>query len=298
MIYAASRMPRCIVCERDAGEAVEAAEVRSNVRRFAGERFAVWRCPHCRSIHARDDVDLGHYYADYPFHKLGDTKVDWMLGAMYDNALARLRREGVEPGHAILDYGCGGGLLLAHLTRKGFTDVHGFDEYSDRYGDRAVLDARYDCVVTQDVLEHVPDPRAFARTLAALVKPGGLVVIGTPNADAIDLARPEERVHTLHQPYHRHILSKDALLALGDEMGWKLARYYPTMYANTRVPFVNTSFLVHYFRCFDDCVDLALEPIRIDSWKVWSPLTLVHAFGGSFWAPETDVTALFRKPAV
>jgi 2-polyprenyl-3-methyl-5-hydroxy-6-metoxy-1,4-benzoquinol methylase len=289
-------MPHCIVCGRDAEGEVERAEVRSNVRRFAGERFAIWRCPHCRSIHARDEVDLARYYAEYPFHKLADTEVDWMLTAMYDNAVARLRRAGLTPEQSVLDYGCGGGLLLKHLARKGFANVHGYDEYSASFADKRVLDARYDCVVTQDVIEHVPDPRAFARTLDALVRPGGLVVVGTPNADAIDLARPEERVHTLHQPYHRHILSKSALLALGVEMGWTLVRYYPTMYANTRVPFVNASFLVHYFRCFDDCVDLAIEPIRFDSWKIWSPLTLVHAFGGSFWAPETDVTAIFRKP--
>ena len=83
---------------------------------------------------------------------------------------------------------------------------------------------------------------------------------------------------------------------LGKAMGWELVRYYPTMYANTLVPFVNSSFLFHYFRCFDDNIDLVLEPPRLDSIKVFSPMTFVHGFLGYFWAPETDVTAIFKKP--
>ncbi len=290
-------MARCPLCERDASGDVETATVRSNVRKFASERFAVWRCAHCKSIHARDEVDLAHYYADYPFHRLGETKMDWMLAVMYENALRRLAQAGIGIEHAILDYGCGSGLLLKFLASRGFVQTHGYDEYSDEYRDPAALRQTYDCVMTQDVIEHVPDPRALARTLHGVTRPGGVIVIGTPNAEAIDLSRPALRVHTLHQPYHRHILSKTALFSLGAEMGWELVRYYPTMYANTRVPFVNTSFLVHYFRCFDDNVDLALEPIRFDSWKIWSPATLAHAFLGSLWAPETDVMAVFRRPA-
>jgi hypothetical protein len=66
------------------------------------------------------------------------------------------------------------------------------------------------------------------------------------------------------------------------------------MYANTRVPFVNTAFVSHYFQCFDNNLDIAIEPIRAN-WKVLSPLTLAHGLLGSFWAPECDVTALFRR---
>lgn len=290
-------MPRCNICERDVTGDVETASVRSNVRKFAREQFVVWRCPHCKSIHARDAVDLAHYYADYPFHKLGQSKVDWMLTAMYGNAMKRLMRAGIGPEHAILDYGCGGGLLIKFLAARGFVQAQGYDEYSEPYRDASVLKLTYDCVTTQDLIEHVPEPRALARTLDGLARPGGVIVIGTPNAEAIDLAHPETRVHALHQPYHRHILSKTALFALGRDMGWELLHYYPTQYSNTRIPFVNTSFLIHYFRAFDDNVDLAIEPIHLNSWKVWSPATLAHALLGSFWAPETDVAAIFRKPA-
>lgn len=287
----------CNICDHVPSQDVERAHVRSNVRRFSDETFEVWRCPQCRSLHATDEVDLAHYYADYPFHKLGDADADWMLRAMYNNLLSRLRKHGFDESQSLLDYGCGSGRFLKLLQGRGFSHLAGFDEYSDDYADRAVLSHRYDVVMSQDVLEHVESPREHVAALGALAKPGGLIVIGTPNADAIDLANPEPRVHTLHQPYHRHIVSAEALQKVGDEHGWELVRYYPTMYSNTRMPFVNTPFVTHYFQCFDNTVDLALEPVKVSSWKLWSPQTLFYAFAGSYFAPESDVMAVFRTPA-
>jgi SAM-dependent methyltransferase len=286
---------RCNVCGETASGEVEQASVRSNVRAFAHETFSVWRCPACLSIHARDEVDLAHYYADYPFHKLSETTVDWMLSAMYGQLLSRLRAAGVTEGSRLLDYGCGSGLFLSYLRQHGFSDAQGYDEYSERFADKRVLDQPFDCVMAQDVIEHVPDPQAFVQLLDELTKPGGVIALGTPNAEAIDLAQPEARVHTLHQPYHRHILSKRALQGLGKDRGWELLHYYPTMYANTRVPGVNSAFVEHYFKCHDNNCDLAVEPIKLSSWKLYTPVTLAHFLCGSLWPPECDVMAVFRR---
>jgi SAM-dependent methyltransferase len=286
---------QCNVCGADSGPEAEQAEVRSNVRKFAGEKFALWRCPACLSIHARDEVDLAHYYADYPFHKLKDAKADALLRAMYANLLSRLRECGLAESHALIDYGCGSGMFLSYLRERGYADLHGYDEYSEHYADPRALSRSYDCVMSQDVIEHVPDPQAFVRQMHELCKPDGLIAIGTPNAEAIDLQKPEERVHTLHQPYHRHILSKRALQALGKDLGWELVRYYPTMYANTLTPGANTAFLNHYFAINDNNCDLAIEPPKLGNWKLWTPVTLAHLLLGYFWPVESDVMAVFRR---
>ena len=291
---------RCNICDRECGEDVEQAAVRSNVRKFAHEKFVVWRCPHCLSLHARDEVDLAHYYAHYPLHKLQevrqDAKADFMVRAIYRNLLSRLRAAGVQKDHALLDYGCGSGEFLAYLRTQGFTDVAGYDEYSQNYADRRALSRRYDCVMSQDVIEHVPDPHAFVRQMHELTKPGGVVAIGTPNAEALDLKDPERRVHSLHQPYHRHILSKRMLQALGKELGWELLRYYPTACANTLVPGANSAFLSYYFRLFDNNADVVLDPFDASNWKLYTPVSLGHAFFGYFWAADADVMVVFRRP--
>lgn len=287
---------RCCICDADT-DAPEEAAVRCNVRRFADEHFQVWRCSRCQSLHARDEVDLDHYYDDYPFHHLADTPASPMLRAMYANQRARLARFGVGPSSSILDYGCGGGGFLSFLRQAGFEDAHGYDAYHPDHADPAVLERRYDCVLTQDVIEHVPDPHALVETLHRLVRPGGLVFIGTPNAEAVDLADPEAGIHSLHQPYHRHVLSRSALCELGRDLGWELVHCFDTMYSNTRVPFVNAAYVQHYFRCFDNNVDIALDPPRIDHWALWTPKALWLALFGYYFPPSCDAMAVFARPA-
>ncbi|MHA2283884.1 MAG: class I SAM-dependent methyltransferase [Promethearchaeota archaeon] len=268
----------------------EVASVRSNVRAFRDEKFVVWRCARCRSIHARDEVDLPHYYAMYPFHK---QKFNWILRIVYRNVLRRLKRAGLKRSHRILDYGCGSGHLIHFLKSKGYAHAAGYDAFGGSFSDPAVLDETYDFVHSQDVVEHVDDPRALLRTFASLAKPGGTIVIGTPNADAIDLTRPEDFVHPLHQPYHTHIFSKGALLAATGALGWTLDRYYATQYTNTLVPGLNMRFALYYGKCFDDTLDLAFDGVRVNR-RLLSPRSLVYALFGYFFCPETDVMAVFR----
>ena len=288
-------MRHCNICLEDNADNLEETSVRSNVKKFSAELFAIWRCPHCLSIHASDEVDLDHYYRHYPFHNIKETKVDWILSAVYGTMLRRLKRAGLKKDHRILDYGCGSGALVEYLRSSGYGYTAGFDQYSERYGDRGVLQQSYDMVVSQDVLEHVPDPWELLRAIHTVTKPGAAIVIGTPNAASIDLREPEQYIHALHQPYHRNIFSSQALLDAGEKMGWKLERYYPTMYFNSWVPFANESFLFHYLRCFDNNVDLVLEPIRMSNWRLWTPLTLFHALFGALIAPTTDGMAVFRR---
>ncbi|HMA94040.1 MAG TPA: methyltransferase domain-containing protein, partial [Polyangiaceae bacterium] len=152
----------------------------------------------------------------------------------------------------------------------------------------------YDVVLAQDVLEHVPEPASFFSTLSELVAPGGIIAIGTPNAEALDLAQPGRYGHALHLPYHRHIFSKRALVSAGERCGWRLIRYYPKQYANTVVPFLNASFYLYYMRLRDNTLDSLIEPPRVLPllWRI--PLTLFWGLLGYFLSEETDVMAIYR----
>lgn len=289
-----SPLNRCNLCAAGTsrGDGSETARVRSNVRAFRNESFAVWRCGHCRSIHASEEIDLAPYYAQYPFHR---QRLDWALRVVYRNVLRRLKRAGFTPSDSLLDYGCGSGLLIRFLHEKGFIRAVGYDAYSEGFSDRSALDDRYDFVYAQDVIEHVPDPRALMGEFADYVRPGGHIVIGTPNAEAIEFSRTDYFIHTLHQPYHTHILSKTALMDAARALGWTLRRYYPTQYTNTRIPCLNLRFGMHYGKCFDDTIDLAFDGLRFSPWLL-SPRSLWLALFGSFVCPETDVMAVFRAP--
>ena len=112
-----------------------------------------------------------------------------------------LDERGFKPldGKSALDVGCGAGLLAEPLARLGakVTAVDAAPELIAAaqehaagqglqidYRARAVeqLDGRFDLVTAMEVIEHVADPAAFVRSLAARLAPNGLLILSTPNA--------------------------------------------------------------------------------------------------------------------
>lgn len=100
----------------------------------------------------------------------------------------------------LLDVGVGNGRTYRYCEALGVADritFHGIDNSSRRLaavyaaprwnlalGDvQAGLpfpDSRFDVVVCEQLLEHVPDPRAVAADMVRVLAPGGLLVIGVP----------------------------------------------------------------------------------------------------------------------
>jgi 2-polyprenyl-6-hydroxyphenyl methylase / 3-demethylubiquinone-9 3-methyltransferase len=110
-------------------------------------------------------------------------------------------------GLAVLDVGCGGGLLAEPLSRLG-ARVTGIDasepgltvardhaqaaglaiEYRAIAAEALAAEGRvFDMVVASEVIEHVADRALFAASLAALVRPGGVLVLTTLNRTAASL---------------------------------------------------------------------------------------------------------------
>lgn len=114
-----------------------------------------------------------------------------------------------KPGGHVLDIGCGTGFLLERLAERGFSGI-GIDlspesvEHARRRlaqigaSDRltAVVGSAYeppagpfDLIALTDVLEHLEDPRACIAALRAVLAPGGLLVVSTPNRRSLPGAR-------------------------------------------------------------------------------------------------------------
>ncbi len=112
--------------------------------------------------------------------------------AIYRTVAALLAKR--QTGGTLADVGCGGGHLWSHV-RAGFTRCIGIDAVrydglpEDIVFTRANLDewplplagACADVVAAVEVIEHLENPRAFCRELVRLARPGGWVVVSTPN---------------------------------------------------------------------------------------------------------------------
>jgi SAM-dependent methyltransferase len=282
----------CIVCGEESAD-VPLVAVPSNTRAFRHESHRVWRCPRCVCVHAYGKVDLDHYYADYPFH--ADAEPGWWGRAVLRNQVRRLRAAGLIKGQRVLDYGCGAGHLVRAL-RMHDHQAEGYDAYVPAFSDKSALIQTYDMVVSQDVIEHVLDPLAHLKALHEATAPGGLIAIGTPAAEHLDLKRPERFKHGLHQPWHRHILSSSALIEAGEARGWTVVTHYRTQYINTWLPTVNVAWLGVVVATSDGTIDAALEAPRLKLWLLL-PLVAWIAFFGVLLAPKTDGMVVFRRGA-
>lgn len=263
-----------------------------NVRRFKDRLFTLWRCTGCGSIHCAEDADLTLYYADYPLKR---QKVGFAERIGYGNRLRLLKRQGFRESDRILDYGCGTGLFVTFLREKGLPQVFGYDPFVPSAQDRQTIEASYDAVVSYDVIEHDDNPREFMRCIAGLVRPGGLLVIGTPNADHVSLALTGDP--SLHPPYHRHILSERVLLALGREQGLTPVHIYRRSFYDSLVPTVNSRFMWRYIRKSGGLLDAAVEPPR-SGLVLRSPDLLFFAFFGYCFPPGDNILVSFRKNPV
>ena len=143
--------------------------------------------------------DLAHRWWDpdsefRPLHQINPLRLEWI------DALSGL------PGRAVLDVGCGGGILAEAMARRG-ANVLGIDlatkplkvaqlhalqaqasgvEYREVAAEVLAeeMPGRFDTVTCMEMLEHVPDPSAIVGACATLVKPGGWVFFSTLNRNA------------------------------------------------------------------------------------------------------------------
>ena len=136
-----------------------------------------------------------------PLHRMNPLRTGWIARRI----AAAQGRQGTDlSGLTLLDVGCGAGLASEAFARMG-ASVTGLDaagealEAAREHAAAGGLDityrdgtpealaaegARFDAVVSLEVIEHVEDRAAFCAALAGLVKPGGQVFLSTLNRTA------------------------------------------------------------------------------------------------------------------
>jgi 2-polyprenyl-6-hydroxyphenyl methylase/3-demethylubiquinone-9 3-methyltransferase len=126
-----------------------------------------------------------------PLHQINPLRLDWIDGCA-----------GGLAGKAVLDVGCGGGILAEAMAARGaqvtgidlgekplgVARLHGLESgvtvtYRNVAAEAlaAEMPGAFDVVTCMELLEHVPDPASTVAACATLARSGGTVVFATLN---------------------------------------------------------------------------------------------------------------------
>ena len=145
----------------------------------------------------------------------------------------------------MLDFGAGTGELTAHLVASGLTlRLTAIDLLPPPVYDQAVtwlqadlngpvpLPAEsFDAIVSAEVIEHLENPRAVFRELNRLLRPGGYLLLTTPNQESLrslaSLAVRGHFVDFLDSSYPAHItaLVRHDFVRIAAETGFEAPKF-------------------------------------------------------------------------
>jgi len=169
--------------------------------------------------------ELARWYEDLYFSGI------YTHSPVHDREIARLRLEAYDlpEGARILDVGSGWGAFVDEARKAGY-DAWGQDLADAGYKRdpehiwAAPLEAiafppfYFDAVTVHDVLEHVPDPRAFLQEISRILRPGGTLIVDFPRF------HHEDGLHHWKEIEHLWMLTEDQLRDLLSSEGFEVKR--------------------------------------------------------------------------
>jgi SAM-dependent methyltransferase len=123
----------------------------------------------------------------------------------------------VQRGARLLEVGCGNGSAMRRMADLGW-DVEGVD-----FDEKSVRNARskglaqefesgiFDAVVMSHLIEHVPSPLRVLQESYRILKPGGVLVVLTPNTASLGHLMYGRSWRGLEPPRHLHLFNVKSL---------------------------------------------------------------------------------------
>ena len=155
-------------------------------------------------------------------------KLLYLLPILRRETEADVRFLQAVPNGRLLDVGCGAGEWLVSMHELGW-QVEGVDfdcqavEAARQSGvpakcgslqHQAFLDNSFDAITLNHVIEHVPDPAETVAECARILKPGGKLVLLTPNSTSLSHRIFKENWRGLEPPRHLHLFSMRSMQQL------------------------------------------------------------------------------------
>jgi SAM-dependent methyltransferase len=214
----------------------------------------VLRCDTCHVEALQEAGTSGDYYADGTYRNdVGEAADAESFFKRHDHEqMTRIAMFDRIPlrGRIIADIGCGGGSFLDAVSGLAAATVaiepgrsyhesltkRGHRVYSDTVSALAAHRGTIDIAVCFSVIEHVEDPVALLSEIKALLAPGGVALISTPNRNDVLLAAGSDayRRH-FYRVVHLYYFDADSLRYAASRAGFSSCE----LVYRHRFPFAN-----------------------------------------------------------
>lgn len=196
-----------------------------------------------------DDSELAGLYSPPAAEKffreqIGKQKLHW-FAHMTEEILVMRQLVTANPA-VVLDFGCNWGKWASMALAHG-CDTYGLDVNRDAAAFCAARGIkmlaqdqlgvnRFDFINVDQVMEHLTDPLAVARTLAAALKPGGFIKLGTPDNPRLpqqlraaqtngnNSILDANQIDSLYPLEHVNLFNHASLRLLGERVGLREAK--------------------------------------------------------------------------
>jgi SAM-dependent methyltransferase len=217
-------------------------------------RMAIVRCSSCGCLYVRPrprESELAAIYERFPQlsnGREGQTQDDPEDGRW--EATDRLRRlQTLAPSGRLLDLGCGRGDFLAaasvafdvqgvDLVPRPRREAEGLPTFRGSLEEARFPDATFDVVTAVEVMEHLFDPRRTLGEIHRILKPRGIFLFQTGDADSLRARLNPETWTYLQPPIHLNVFSRSSLRRLATEFRFRPIQSWSFGRAPTKMPIV------------------------------------------------------------
>jgi len=248
----------CLICHNETGnESITLKELQLGL----GETFRYQLCGSCGTMQLLDPpADLTRYYPNEDYYSftsgikelkkpgyLRTAKASYLLYGQH-KLLGSLLSIGyklpefyewmlgtkAQLTDAILDVGCGSGLLLGKLHKMGFTNLMGIDPFIDEehdFGEVKIfrkeigeMTGHFDVIMMHHALEHMADPLKAMKKAHSLLNENKYLLVRIPIMGNYGWNVYKEYWAGLDAPRHLFIPSEKGMRLLAEQAGFELEK--------------------------------------------------------------------------
>lgn len=203
-------------------------------------------CPECGQLASSVD-EAGYWDSMREFDTADGTKPVEGAGARRDRRAGRilsLIRAALGDGAqriSLLDVGCSSGVFLAAARARGFdaqgvepaaraartAQAAGFRVFCGTLEAAAFEPGSFDAITILEVIEHLRDPVSLLRECRRVLKPGGVLAIGTGNAGSLTvraLGTGWDYLHIARHGGHISFFNPRSMRLLAQRCGFEVER--------------------------------------------------------------------------